>query len=159
MKNNLKAFITEKNMLNRIRSEEHTSELQSRQYLHSLPTRRSSDLVFNSMKEAINKFEIFKSNEKQLKSFHHRKKYVKQNPKPKIYKDPAETIIKNKQSRIFVIFNKIIEANEFITYETFLKFKGRNIPHIKTVFESIEDAIEKYQIFPKRYIPKTNIIN
>jgi hypothetical protein len=116
-------------------------------------------IVFNSMKEAINKFEIFKSNEKQLKSFHHRKKYVKQNPKPKIYKDPAETIIKNKQSRIFGIFNKIIEANEFITYETFLKFKGRNIPHIKTVFESIEDAIEKYQIFPKRYIPKTNIIN
>src|SRR5947209_5048910 len=29
---------------NRIRSEEHTSELQSRQYLHSFPTRRSSDL-------------------------------------------------------------------------------------------------------------------
>src|ERR1035437_2901368 len=28
----------------RSRSEEHTSELQSRQYLHSLPTRRSSDL-------------------------------------------------------------------------------------------------------------------
>src|ERR1035437_8792329 len=27
-----------------IRSEEHTSELQSRQYLHSFPTRRSSDL-------------------------------------------------------------------------------------------------------------------
>src|SRR5476651_881122 len=26
------------------RSEEHTSELQSRQYLHSFPTRRSSDL-------------------------------------------------------------------------------------------------------------------
>src|SRR5581483_227900 len=29
----------------KIRSEEHTSELQSRQYLHSFPTRRSSDLV------------------------------------------------------------------------------------------------------------------
>src|ERR1035437_2977574 len=28
----------------RMRSEEHTSELQSRQYLHSFPTRRSSDL-------------------------------------------------------------------------------------------------------------------
>src|SRR5947209_6344475 len=28
-----------------VRSEEHTSELQSRQYLHSFPTRRSSDLV------------------------------------------------------------------------------------------------------------------
>src|SRR5947209_4083346 len=28
----------------RCRSEEHTSELQSRQYLHSFPTRRSSDL-------------------------------------------------------------------------------------------------------------------
>src|SRR5476651_2587475 len=27
------------------RSEEHTSELQSRQYLHSFPTRRSSDLA------------------------------------------------------------------------------------------------------------------
>src|SRR5947209_8172386 len=27
------------------RSEEHTSELQSRQYLHSFPTRRSSDLI------------------------------------------------------------------------------------------------------------------
>src|SRR5581483_7341076 len=27
------------------RSEEHTSELQSRQYLHSFPTRRSSDLT------------------------------------------------------------------------------------------------------------------
>src|SRR5947209_5783464 len=27
------------------RSEEHTSELQSRQYLHSFPTRRSSDLM------------------------------------------------------------------------------------------------------------------
>src|SRR3712207_6029872 len=27
------------------RSEEHTSELQSRQYLHSCPTRRSSDLI------------------------------------------------------------------------------------------------------------------
>src|ERR1035437_7236784 len=27
-----------------LRSEEHTSELQSRQYLHSFPTRRSSDL-------------------------------------------------------------------------------------------------------------------
>src|ERR1035437_346408 len=27
-----------------VRSEEHTSELQSRQYLHSFPTRRSSDL-------------------------------------------------------------------------------------------------------------------
>src|SRR5947209_8625695 len=27
------------------RSEEHTSELQSRQYLHSFPTRRSSDLL------------------------------------------------------------------------------------------------------------------
>src|SRR5882757_7384645 len=30
------------------RSEEHTSELQSRQYLHSFPTRRSSDLVYRS---------------------------------------------------------------------------------------------------------------
>src|SRR5581483_5478270 len=30
-----------------IRSEEHTSELQSRQYLHSFPTRRSSDLYFD----------------------------------------------------------------------------------------------------------------
>src|ERR1035437_2634765 len=29
-----------------LRSEEHTSELQSRQYLHSFPTRRSSDLLF-----------------------------------------------------------------------------------------------------------------
>src|SRR3712207_2158596 len=29
----------------RLRSEEHTSELQSRQYLHSFPTRRSSDLA------------------------------------------------------------------------------------------------------------------
>src|SRR5947209_8652775 len=28
-----------------MRSEEHTSELQSRQYLHSFPTRRSSDLT------------------------------------------------------------------------------------------------------------------
>src|ERR1035437_3292071 len=28
----------------KIRSEEHTSELQSHQYLHSFPTRRSSDL-------------------------------------------------------------------------------------------------------------------
>src|SRR5581483_10142359 len=31
------------------RSEEHTSELQSRQYLHSFPTRRSSDLVSNGL--------------------------------------------------------------------------------------------------------------
>src|SRR5947209_6143886 len=28
------------------RSEDHTSELQSRQYLHSFPTRRSSDLLY-----------------------------------------------------------------------------------------------------------------
>src|SRR5947209_1923268 len=32
----------------RERSEEHTSELQSRQYLHSFPTRRSSDLSSDS---------------------------------------------------------------------------------------------------------------
>src|SRR5947209_8463981 len=30
------------------RSEEHTSELQSRQYLHSFPTRRSSDLTISN---------------------------------------------------------------------------------------------------------------
>src|SRR5947209_4792217 len=33
------------------RSEEHTSELQSRQYLHSFPTRRSSDLKHHSHEE------------------------------------------------------------------------------------------------------------
>src|SRR5947209_8002986 len=31
------------------RSEEHTSELQSRQYLHSFPTRRSSDLKYRRL--------------------------------------------------------------------------------------------------------------
>src|ERR1035437_878093 len=31
-----------------VRSEEHTSELQSRRYLHSFPTRRSSDLYFQT---------------------------------------------------------------------------------------------------------------
>src|SRR5947209_3908939 len=34
----------------RSRSEEHTSELQSRQYLHSFPTRRSSDLPDSSVR-------------------------------------------------------------------------------------------------------------
>src|ERR1035437_7696595 len=33
-----------RNQNGKSRSEEHTSELQSRQYLHSFPTRRSSDL-------------------------------------------------------------------------------------------------------------------
>src|SRR5947209_6465108 len=37
----------------RSRSEEHTSELQSRQYLHSFPTRRSSDLVHIRRCDAI----------------------------------------------------------------------------------------------------------
>src|ERR1035437_481273 len=36
-----------------IRSEEHTSELQSRQYLHSFPTRRSSDLVLRRYLKVI----------------------------------------------------------------------------------------------------------
>src|SRR5947209_3792740 len=33
-------------VVSKVRSEEHTSELQSRQSLHSFPTRRSSDLAF-----------------------------------------------------------------------------------------------------------------
>src|ERR1035437_4258078 len=36
-------------LLTAIRSEEDTSELQSRQYLHSFPTQRSSDLIFNQL--------------------------------------------------------------------------------------------------------------
>src|SRR5947209_552952 len=38
------------------RSEEHTSELQSRQYLHPFPTRRSSDLFLVSESESGHRF-------------------------------------------------------------------------------------------------------
>src|SRR5947209_4933769 len=38
--------LTAENLSHITRSEEHTSELQSRQYLHSFPTRRSSDLFW-----------------------------------------------------------------------------------------------------------------
>src|SRR5947209_5416104 len=38
-----------------VRSEEHTSELQSRQYLHSVPTRRSSDLGRNRARRGVSR--------------------------------------------------------------------------------------------------------
>src|ERR1035437_5005000 len=49
------------------RSEEHTSELQSHQYLHSFPTRRSSDLKRRAVNDSlsVSAYDDFKEESKK----------------------------------------------------------------------------------------------
>ncbi len=56
------------------------------------------------------------------------------------------------EGRVFQIFNKIINAGEKITDESFLKYKSKFSTYPETVFGSIEIAIEKYQNYPKKII-------
>ncbi len=67
----------------------------------------------------------------------------------KINSDPINKL-RMIENKIFNVFNKIIQANEYITIETFLKYKSKFGTHIETVFSSLEHAVEKYQDYPKR---------
>lgn len=60
-------------------------------------------------------------------------------------------VLKKNENKVFNIFNKIIEHNEQITEQSYVKYKYyKNAPYPETIFGSIEVAIEKYKDYPKR---------
>jgi|ERR1035437_4131146 hypothetical protein len=114
--------------------------------------------LFSSFDNALELFEQYIISPKNIKRIAENKKRKKtESKKEKIYKDPSETILLNSKSRIFGIFNKIKTEGNEINDEIYLKYRYNKSPYIKPTFKSIEDAIEQYQSFPKRFITKQEV--
>ena len=56
-----------------------------------------------------------------------------------------EAVLKKNQNKVFNIFSKILDSNESIGEDTYIKYKSyKNAPHPKTIFGSLKNAIEQY---------------